>query len=495
MLPCMTVERVAIAWLHIVREHPVFLSSYESLFSAESGTRMFGQRWMRALRNGAGWCWQLGRALRSDGRPWFGSQNLPDQIDVLFVSHLVNVSHAGQAVDFYYGDVPNELAARGHSVVIALLNHLNQPGDDLVSTWKNSKVPRALLSRSLGIAGEISIFHRLRNEARRLRKLAKQEMPGLFRSVLLRASQEALSGGARTTLRIGDQMRVLVAKHKPKVIVVTHEGHAWERVAFAAARSAFPTVLCIGYQHAALFRLQHAIRRNLTTEYNPDQIQTAGTVAKTQLERAPSLAGTPISVLGSNRSFKGGAYTSRCAPDQKRIRDSGNPACLVLPEGIVSECHLLFEFSLGCAQACPDILFIWRLHPIVSFSSLTAQNPKLRDLPGNIVLSHAGFEEDIARSRWALYRGSTAVVQTVVAGLRPIYLQLPDELTIDPLYELEAWRVSVASIYEFQRAILTDVETGNAQSGADFEQARRYCEAFFTPFNVGSMAALIPEGR
>jgi hypothetical protein len=382
MLPGATVARVAIPWLHIVREHPVFLSNYESLFSTGSRARMLGQQWRRALRNGAGWCWQLGRALRSDGRAWFGSRDFPDQVDVLFVSHLVNASHAGQAADFYYGDVPSELAARGYSVVIALLNHSNQPGDVLVEKWKNTRVPRVLFSRSLGIAGEISIFRRLRDEAQQLRKLAKQEMPGLFRSVLQRASQEALSGGARMTLRIGDQMRILVEKHKPKVIVVTHEGHAWERVAFAAARGASRAVRCIGYQHAALFRLQHAIRRNLANEYNPDHIQTAGLISKRQLEHAPSLEGIPISVLGSNRSLKAPVNNHRPAPGKKGAVGSKSPVCLVLPEGIASECHLLFEFSLECARACPDILFIWRLHPIIGFASLTAQNPKLKNLPG-----------------------------------------------------------------------------------------------------------------
>jgi hypothetical protein len=151
----------------------------------------------------------------------------------------------------------------------------------------------------------------------------------------------------------------------------------------------------------------------------------------------------------------------------------------------------MFEFSILCARANPEIQFIWRLHPIVSFESLKAQNSRLLNHPGNIILSKATLEEDIARSHWALYRGTTAIVQAVVAGLRPIYLELPDELTIDPLYELNAWRVSVASVSEFQRATLPDLKTPNTQLGSDFEQARRYCEAFYTPLNVGKFAALI----
>ncbi|MBT6746355.1 MAG: hypothetical protein HOB26_07360, partial [Flavobacteriales bacterium] len=147
--------------------------------------------------------------------------------------------------------------------------------------------------------------------------------------------------------------------------------------------------------------------------------------------------------------------------------------------------------SILCARTNPEVKFIWRLHPIVTFESLKAQNPKLRNHPGNIILSKATLEEDFSRSHWALYRGTTAIVQAVAAGLRPIYLQSPGELTIDPLYELDILRVSVNSVSEFNRAILSNIEISNVQLGSDFEQARKYCETFFTALNVGKLAALI----
>ena len=68
-----------------------------------------------------------------------------------------------------------------------------------------------------------------------------------------------------------------------------------------------------------------------------------------------------------------------------------------------------------------------------------------RNITSNIVLSQATLEEDIAHSRWTLYRGTTAAIQAAVAGLRPIYLMLSDELTVDPLYELKDWRTTVES--------------------------------------------------
>jgi hypothetical protein len=271
---------------------------------------------------------------------------------------------------------------------------------------------------------------------------------------------------------------------------VTYEGHAFERVAFAAARSVRPHVQCIGYQHAALFGLQHAIRRNLASEYNPDQILTAGAVGEAQLKNTPALREIPISVLGSNRTFKKKDEMPKRPGSSETENHANRPSCLVLPEGIASECHRLFEFSLECARACPKIQFIWRLHPILSFKSLLASNRRLRKIPGNIVLSESTLEEDIARCHWALYRGSTAVVQTVVAGVRPVYLEFSDEMVIDPLYELDVWRESIKTCQDFQ-CLVWDGRDGLRNLELESIAAKDYCERFYQPFNPDALTACI----
>src|SRR3989304_8570921 len=120
--------------------------------------------------------------------------------------------------------------------------------------------------------------------------------------------------------------------------------------------------------------------------------------------------------------------------------------CLVIPEGLDTECNILSDFSIKCARVCPEVRFIWRLHPLVNWKYLSARNAKLKTLPKNIVLSQLTLDEDIGRCNWALYRGTTAIVQAVMAGLRPIYLQLPEELTVDPLYELKYRRINVTNV-------------------------------------------------
>jgi len=491
LAPDSTIERVAIPWLHVIREHPVFLANYVDLFEPATGGRAIVRKWSLLFRNRAGWFKQIVSTLRADGQPWFGPKELPRGVDILFVSHLLNESQAGNAEDFYFAGLANELVARGHSAVIALINHTGKDAKPLAVRWNGSPVPRVIFSGSLYLLEEVNLYRRIKRGSLRLRKLAKKEEQELPRRILARASEEGLANGSLTNMRIAWQIGALTAKLQPKAIVVTHEGHAWERVAFAAARSVRPSVRCIGYQHAALFCLQHAIRRNLAPEYNPDQILTAGEITQAQLSRAPGLRGIPVTVLGSNRgSISSLEEGQTAAGTQGRILGKA-PACLVIPEGIASECDILFNFALACAQLLPRIRFIWRLHPILSFESLVSKNKKFRQLPANVEMSRMPIEQDLERCRWALYRGTTAVMLAVLSGLRPIYLKLAAELSIDPLHELNTFRVTIESPEDFLRIINVDLNDDRNSEDKEFKVAYDYCRRYFLPWNVTVLANIL----
>jgi hypothetical protein len=225
------------------------------------------------------------------------------------------------------------------------------------------------------------------------------------------------------SLRIAKLVGEVVSHCRAQTIVTTYEGHSWERLVYAAARKSNPEISCIGYLHAALFRLQHAAKRSLGSQFDPDKIYCAGSVGLGQLQRNGYLQKDRLGILGSNRSVS-------------NLTCNGIATCLVLPEGIAEECELLFEFSFSCAQAHPQIHFIWRLHPILTFDKLVRRIKVLKHLPSNIEISTKSFEEDISRSCWALYRGSTAAIIAGAQGVVPIYVERSGEPTIDPLFEI-----------------------------------------------------------
>jgi hypothetical protein len=279
-------------------------------------------------------------------------------------------------------------------------------------------------------------------------------------------------------LRLGYQVEQLVIKIKPKFILTTYEGHALERILFAKARKINQEIMCIGYQHALVFKLQHAIRRNLASIYNPDIIFTSGEIGKKQLENSRTLNGVKIDILGSNR---GSNKTHEIKPE---IAIGGKSTCLVIPEALPNECDLLFNLSIEYALKNNNINFIWRLHPLMSFESLLKVNPRFNDLPSNIILSKQSLENDISTSEFVLYRGSTAVVKAVLSGLIPIYLQQSNELTIDPLYEMEHGKFIVFNLFDLNLVF----EKGHKKEY--HTELISYCKNLFTEFNVHKLVEL-----
>lgn len=282
-------------------------------------------------------------------------------------------------------------------------------------------------------------------------------------------------------MRLATQIRELVGKVNPKVMIATNEGHAWERLAFYSARQANPAIKCIGYMPAPLFQKQHAIRRSLAKDYNPYKIFTSGHVQKNQLERTESLKNIPIEVLGSRRCFEKKALSDDTSSE---TRNSGHrhKTCLVIPEGIESEIHLLFEFSLECARQNTDIKFIWRLHPIISFDALVKINNVFKSLPDNIELSSRDLDQDLDWCHWVLYRGSSAVIQAVVAGLRPVYLHVPGQMKIDPLFELDEWKIEIETHHDFVEAL-----NSSTSDVTQYQKARDYCLKTYVPFDYSTI--------
>ena len=348
------IERVAIPWLHVIREHPVFLENYKNVFINNKNNFYNIKRIIRYIGGGIK---HLVKTIRLKPRYWYESQSLPKNVDALFISHFVNEAHAGLDSDFYFGDMPNIVVSHGGSAVVALLNHTSVVDVDLcVKKWSVFKVPRVVFSSSLRLREEINIWLRLLKESFKLYKEYKNEKKGILKKVFLKASIEAFSSGARNSLRTEKQIKKLVSKLKPKSIIIVYEGHAWERMAFSSARRVSSEIKCIGYQHAVVFRLQHAIRRNLIDKYNPDSILTSGMIATNQFKASSGLTGIPVHLLGSSKSY-----------DTDEVKN-GEPVlktCLVIPEGLPCECNLLFNFSIDCAIENPEITFIFRLHPVI----------------------------------------------------------------------------------------------------------------------------------
>lgn len=405
--------RMAVPLLHFRSAHPEALQAYDT--TAHPQGRAEGLRRLAALLRD-----QLAGALVSPG-----IESCPANADVLFISHLTTAAQAGNAEqDAYFGDLPRRLVDAGMKPVVALIDH--SAGGIPARSWNaggeaGRGVPRILLSRRLGREAEIA-------GARQLRAVAKDLLGGCDHAGLRRlAARQAGTGAARQVLRIAEQVASLVARLQPRALVFTYEGHAWERLAMHRAREMRPALRCIAVHHAILAPMQHAMLRRYGPTFDPDVILAAGRPAGDWLRSAVSLADLPVDILGSPRVTK----------QTHEVPAGGHGSCcLFLPEGLPGESLLLARAAHALGRQRPDLQCVIRLHPLMSREALVALAPDLGSPPENVEWAppDRSIDADTAAARWAVYRGSSAILAALADGVEPVYFGAEDpELRIDPM--------------------------------------------------------------
>lgn len=481
-----SIQRVAIPWMHPIREHPIALERYADLFSKPRWTAVLKKRIKSRILHTCIWLRQIYRAVSRGKNYWQSNDVLPDEVDCLFISHVVNPSHLSNTDDFYFATIPAELVRRNYKVLVGYINNLGPFEKNIKSKTVKSLFSKLYFTDSLSLSKELGIRKSLRRESSILKRNARNAEKILFKQVCETASHEILSGEAQASVRIFEQVKEVIKKVNPRTIVIPYEGHAYERICFAAARSQKPEIICISYQHTGIFRLSNAIRQKLADQYNPNIILVPGSETKDELRKLPEFEQIRIEVLGSIRGVIETDTTSILAVGKQ-------PACLVIPEGIIPECVLLFKFSIQCSYIRPDINFIWRLHPSVSFDQIMSQETIFKNLPANIIFSSNTLETDIENCRWVLYRGTTAILKAISGGLRPFYLQNPGELTIDPLYKLDKWRINVSEPEELIRWILHDINSEFMDFSANLPIALAACKERFSSLDIDVLVNILNE--
>jgi hypothetical protein len=467
--------RMAVPFLHMRNAHPGTIARYAPLLSGRGPFRA-------ALRSRAEGAAILAQAIREPAEQFLGDL-LPASADVLFVSHFLSKASAQGAPDLYFGDAPARLASDGLASAVALINHVKAPARALMQGWRPSAIPRILLSRVAGVRRELRYGRALAAARHELRRDSARAT-GLDARILAHAAADAGSSGSRFALRIGEQIGALVARLRPRLLITTYEGHSWERLAYRRAREAMPGIVCIGYHHTVLFPLSDAMTRRFGSGYDPDAVVTAGIVTRDILRANSRLEGVPVEALGSVR-----VPDVFSAPGAR----ADNRTCLVLPEGLLSESLNLASAAAAAAVACPHLTFRIRPHPLLSVDQVRAAIGRSGISARNLEWSTGvSLDDDLKRSRWALYRGTTAIIPAILSGLKPIYWGAGENLSIDPLSSLTAWRDDARSASDLAAILARDLAAGASERDAAFAVAADYCRRYFTPFDIDMLRGLVP---
>jgi len=456
-----TPDRVAISWLHVIREHPVFLNQYNNIILKKNKFVCL----LKIVYIFFKYIFLFFKNIKFSKK--IISFNHLNKTNIIFISHLLEKKKV-KGTDFYFGDISSNIKNKGISSYTALINHSSQKKDI------NSK-NTILLNNNLGILKESVFFIRLFKQFIEIIKIKRGQDKFKNKNLIFRAAVEALSPSSFASLRISDQVKDIVTKTDPSLLIFTFEGHAWERVVMSIVRKINKNIKCVGYQHAALFKKQYAINRILSNKYNPDHILTCGEATRIRLSNNSFLKNITVSTLGSIRAVK----LENFPKFHTKKGLNYNKTCLVLPEGYESESQLLFNFAINSAIKNKNIYFILRLHPILDFKKLKKNNNKLKYLPNNVIFSNESLIYDINRSSHALYRGSTSIVQSILGGLIPIYFQLKNEMTINPLYEVNEYIVNVSTSNEL-------IDSINKKINRE-KKLLLYCSSFYQKLNYNEI--------
>ena len=290
--PESNLETIAIPWLHIIREHPIFLSRYKKIFKYG-----FFELFFTEVKKNIYLLLQFYKSLFAKKETyWFGSNQHERNIDYLFVSHLINKNKFTIDEDMYFGDIPSQLQKRGKKVAISSLVAIRNSKFYFKKYFRQGNLNRYFFENSLTFFNEIRLYLRLKKESRKLLSKSKLSIKSsIEQNVFHLASLEATSKGALDNLRLHEQIQKLVEKLCPKVIITTYEGHAFERIIFHAARLVNPNIVCVSYQHSVVFPLSNTIKIKLSEKYNPDYILTSGITTKDKFQSIIDLQ--PIKII------------------------------------------------------------------------------------------------------------------------------------------------------------------------------------------------------
>ena len=463
-----SVTRAAIAWLHVLNEHPSNQLKYISLF--EKGNAKILQSYRSVIstfiRNGI----KIVKSARSKAKESIYRHSN----SVLFISHLLNEAQILNKADFYFGLLPEILSDKNIRSETILINHSGSTNSELKNNWQNFHPLRTPFPETLSSFREFSIRIMLIVESIRLQIKGNFEEDSFKKNVYKLASYEALSESSVFSLRTYYFTKKVIRNCETKVVISTFEGHAYERMIFAAAYSAKKKAYSLGYHHTIIFPAQHATFRPVHNKFRPNYVLTAGKVTEGQFGKM--LPSTSVNNIGIHRT--------KSINDNAQSITKKPSTCIVLPDGILSEVLIIFRFSISAARLLPEVSFILRLHPVMKKSELLIQYPEFGLLPKNVSFSTEDFDTDLSNSRWALYRGSNSAIYAVIQGVRPIYVSVADELQIDSLDLLKTWKKIANLNSDLVTIINHDLGSTNELLEDESKEAIKFCKHYFMPLDV-----------
>ncbi len=404
----------------------------------------------------------IARAARSFARSIIAPSATPST-DILFFT--IGAQLARGEPDAYFGDLAQAVAARRPTLTVYA-----SPGKRLRFPVRPDALPLEAFLKPADVA------HAWR-QSRRDAELGLSMTQG--DAVLMRylRAREQAAGEVSMQAVLAAGFERMLAQVRPRTLVYPFENRSWEKTLLNAARRHNVT-RCIGYQHSSLTPRHLAFQGGQDDAGPlPDIILTCGEITAERI----------MTTLPRARVIPGAALRAR------RL-NVGPPA----PAGVLApisssraEAWAILRALHGLAQldAVPILV---RTHPTIPIDDLYA---RFR-WPGHVRLSRGrSLADDLSESAIVVYSSSTVALEGMLYGRTPVYLDIGDVPSGDPIGEHDF--VFRASDAQSLAATLAQIRALPAPELERLRvQARAYAERYLvepTPEHVARMAALIAQ--
>jgi len=358
---------------------------------------------------------------------------------VLIISHALDGTNFSEP-DLYFHGIVNWLEANGICVLMAYIDHSH--GKDFShECLGNNKI---ILPKRLSYLSELWIMMRIVTSFQAalfiefIRFGFSRDFDVLLRLAYSRKQFLSLSG-----VRIQKQIKAIIREVTVSDVIITYEGHPWERLVSYILRK--EKIGVAGYIHSVACDCSFGIARSFANDYyNPKIILHSSSAVKNYFERMHHLNDEHFlknSIVIGTHKYRDELFQAK---DYEKLN------LLFVPEGIDVEYEIFFEIiSVLVNSYIPNINITFRPHPQLISGPIVDKLVGLRRNHPNLSVSYQPFQKDLFANNYVFFRGSAAAVEAVQSKLFPIYIEHRLQ-TCDPLAMISSCTLRVNSDTNFK---------------------------------------------
>ena len=258
--------------------------------------------------------------------------------------------------------------------------------------------------------------------------------------ILIKAASFQHGRSTMVNLVLRSRLSETMLQVKPRVLVLTIEGHAHEKIIVDMSRKLFKDIKIVGYQHAPIVPGQMNLFRTVSNFHTDDYFFTSGEVPKALvLGHGPRCR---VEILGSPKA--------RAYEYQKK--SASKIQVLVAPEGTRESFSQFISLINEFAPSLPNISFVLRSHPALGRLAHKMVKGNLL-LQNGVSLSTSSLTEDLRRSHLILFRSSAIGIEGLSFGVLPIHINQEGNDSLNPLIGSGIGTVGLRSTSEITRFI------------------------------------------